>query len=58
MSRHQKMASDSARMCAVVPRSMIQQLSGIAIRRSETISNLIREYVTIGIEKDNKEDGK
>lgn len=52
MSRHSQIADDSDRLNVIIPKCHKDILRPISSVRKNSISGIVREYITVGIEKD------
>lgn len=53
-SRHAMLASDSERLCVVVPKTMASDIHSLANERGVTASYIVREFITVMVEKEKR----
>lgn len=51
-NRHGAIAEDSRRVCVVIPDSQYRSMHGLRDKRRPTVSSIVREYITVGLQKD------
>ena len=51
-NRHGAMAEDSSRVCVVIPDFQYRSMHGLRDKRRPTVSSIVREYITVGLQKD------
>lgn len=51
-NRHGVIAEDSRRVCVVIPDSQYRSMHGFRDKRRPTVSSIVREYITVGLQKD------
>lgn len=51
-NRHGEIAEDSHRVCVVIPDYQYRSMHGLRDKRRPTVSSIVREYITVGLQKD------
>lgn len=58
-SRHGVIAEDAVRVCFILPKSMVADIRSFVDKASRpTMSAVAREFMAIGIEKENRKNGQ
>lgn len=58
-SRHGVIAEDAIRVCFILPKSMVVNIKSFIDKASRpTMSAVAREFMAVGIEKENRKNGK